>query len=80
MTDSYRHLRYDEREALAKMRDAATVVALTCGDLGSHPKGPPQSRITVLGQHRAASECTGLPGRKIKTAELQELTVMAEAA
>ena len=26
------------------------------------------------------TDATGLPGRKIKTAELQELTVMAEAA
>ncbi|MFS0851311.1 helix-turn-helix domain-containing protein [Novosphingobium panipatense] len=36
MTDSYRHLRYDEREALAKMRDAAIPVSEIATRLGRH--------------------------------------------
>jgi IS30 family transposase len=36
MTDSYRHLRYDEREALAKMRDAAVPVCEIAARLGRH--------------------------------------------
>ena len=35
---------------------AEAVVALTRGDLGSHPEGPAQARIAVLGQLRAATE------------------------
>jgi IS30 family transposase len=36
MTDSYRHLRYEEREALAKMRDAAIPVSEIAARLGRH--------------------------------------------
>ncbi|MPS71368.1 MAG: hypothetical protein E2586_23105 [Novosphingobium sp.] len=36
MTESYRHLRYDEREALAKMRDAAIPVSEIAARLGRH--------------------------------------------
>lgn len=57
-------------------REAA---ALTRGDLGSHPEGPAQARVAVLGQFGAAAERTRLAGREIEVAELQELAMMVEA-
>lgn len=59
---------------------AEAIVALTRGDLGSHPESAAQAGVAVLGQLRAIPERARLAGREIKAAELEELAMMAEAA
>jgi hypothetical protein len=53
---------------------AKAVVALTSGDLSSHPEGPAQSRVAVFKQLRAAAKRARLAGGEIQTAKLQKLT------
>lgn len=55
------------------------VVALTNGNLGGDPEGAPQSRIAEFRQLRLAAELSGLVGREIEAAELQELTMITKA-
>lgn len=58
---------------------AEAVVALTRGNLGSHPEGAAQTRVAVLGQLGAATKRARLTRCEIETAELQELSMMVEA-
>jgi len=59
---------------------AEAVVALTRGDLGSHPEGAAQARVAVLGQLGAATERARLAGCEIEAAKLQKLAMVTEAA
>ena len=57
---------------------AKAVVALASGDLCGHPESAAQPSIAILGKLGPTAEGTGLAGREVESAELQELAVMAE--
>jgi len=59
---------------------AETILALTNGDLSGNPQAAPQTRVSELRKPGLSAILTRLLGREVKTAELQELPVMAEAA
>ena len=56
------------------------VLPLPDGHLSSQPERTPEPGVAVLRQLGLAAEGAGLLGGQIKAAELQELSVMAEAA
>ena len=56
------------------------VLGLTHGDCSCHPEGATQACVAVLRQLGGTAELSGLLGREIETAELEELAVMVEAA
>ena len=59
---------------------AETILALTNGDLSGNPQAAPQACVSKLGKPRLSAVLTRLLGREVKTAEFEELPVMAEAA
>jgi hypothetical protein len=59
---------------------AETIFALTNGDLSGNPQAAPQACVSKLRKARLSAILTRLLGREVKTAELEELPVMAEAA
>src|SRR5215212_5035730 len=59
---------------------AKAVLFLTDRHLAGEPQGPAQASVAVFGQLGLAPEGAGLMGGQIKSAKLQELTMMAKAA
>ena len=56
------------------------ILTLTNGDLSGNPQAASQTRVSKLRKPGLSAILTRLLGREVKTAELQELPVMAEAA
>ena len=50
------------------------------GNLGRHPEDATQTSVAVFGNLAGSAEAAGLISGKIQTAELEELTMVVEAA